>query len=149
MSAMRRATSSSQAAATDSSCVLSRLSMREPARSARSDTGRESAFFKRSAASWVMNLFYSEKAQLRQEAKNPYTCLWRIAELFEGDGGVRTPANFSRWQGEHNDTRGPEKLLEPGPLSRGSGCRTGAFLRTHTAAERSPGRVERSSPGRP
>src|SRR2546429_8740494 len=53
--------------------------MREPARSARSDTGRESAFFKRSAASWVMNLFYSEKTQLRQEAKNPYTCLWRIA----------------------------------------------------------------------
>src|SRR5580693_8504623 len=53
--------------------------MREPARSARSDTGRESAFFKRSAASWVMSLFYSEKAQLRLEPKNPYTCLWRIA----------------------------------------------------------------------
>src|SRR5258708_1320661 len=54
MSAMRRATSSSQAAATDSSCVSSKLSMREPARSARSDTGRDSAFFKSSAASFAL-----------------------------------------------------------------------------------------------
>jgi hypothetical protein len=55
ISAMRRATSSSQAAATASSCVSSRLSMSEPARSARSDTGRESAFSKarRLPGSWL------------------------------------------------------------------------------------------------
>src|SRR5216683_7129946 len=73
MSAMRRATSSSQAASTDSSCVSSRLSIREPARSARSDTGRESAFFKSSAASWVMGSFYPERVPLRQERNKPYT----------------------------------------------------------------------------
>src|SRR6266478_210404 len=71
MSAMRRATSSSQAASTDSSCVSSRLSMREPARSARSDTGRESAFFKSSAASLVMASFYPQRARCRQEPNNP------------------------------------------------------------------------------
>src|SRR5260370_8925952 len=47
--------------------------MREPARSARSDTGRESAFFKSSAASWVMGSFYPQRVRLRQERNEPYT----------------------------------------------------------------------------
>ena len=52
-SAMRRAISWSQASATESSSELSRLSIREPARSARSATERESAFFSSSVASWL------------------------------------------------------------------------------------------------
>src|SRR5258708_20988737 len=72
MSARRLETSSSEAASTDSSWVSSRLSMREPARSARSDTGRESAFFKSSAASWVMRSFYPERVRWKQEQNNPH-----------------------------------------------------------------------------
>src|SRR6266849_5609950 len=50
-SSMRRVISSSQAALTDSSSASSRLSIKEPASSARSATGRVRAFFRRSFAS--------------------------------------------------------------------------------------------------
>jgi len=53
-SSMRLTISASQAACTDSSSASSRLSIREPASSARSATERLSAFLRRSDASWLI-----------------------------------------------------------------------------------------------
>lgn len=65
-SAIRRPTSSSQATSTAGSSAVSRLSIRDPASSARSLTGRASAFFSRFEDSRVMAPSYRETPEIRQ-----------------------------------------------------------------------------------
>src|SRR5271168_2146310 len=98
-SAMRRAISSSQAAATDSSCVLSRLSMSEPARPARSDTGRARAFFKRSAASRVIRSFYYEKVRWErgQNSNARSFCFPSTPAIFPGSANSCRNTPTARW----------------------------------------------------
>ena len=62
-SAMRRAISWSHAAATDSSSAPSRLSINEPANSARSGTDRASALFRSLVASSVINAIVPRKGK--------------------------------------------------------------------------------------